>query len=41
MSQPELVEGGKDNASMVSGGYVPKIKPFSEVSSMFSDRLRA
>jgi len=39
MSQPEHVEGGRDNTSMVNGSYIPKIKPFGEVSSMINDRL--
>ena len=35
MSQPEHVEGGRNNAALVNGGYVPKIKPFGEVSASF------
>ena len=35
MSQPEHVEGGRDNAALVNGGFVPKIKPFGEVSASF------
>ena len=35
MSQPEHVEGGRDNAALVNGGYVPKIKPFGEVGASF------
>lgn len=35
MSQPEHVEGGRDNAALLNGGYVPKMKPFGEVSASF------